>query len=185
MTWQKFYRSMWIGDFHNSVAWTYTIHCKMIQSRCVLCVCHIWEIWKMQSHRSCVCFMTLAKEWRRRRQHNVHVHYSELPGNSSSKSVSYSELASPSNTLWNEGDARVVPVWSSSDSGRDTIVETEPGMRAPALKPVRRRGSVDLPLSTELFIQVWGVEPSPGKCKKSHIKCCGKQAHIPYLHAWL
>ena len=84
----------------------------------------------------------------------VYPYNAELPGNSSSKSVSYSELPSPSSILWNEGDARVVKVLSSSDSGRDTIVETEPGMRAPALNPVRRRGSVVLPLSNELFDQV-------------------------------
>ena len=39
----------------------------------------------------------------------------------------------------------------SPDSGIDTIVDTEPGMRAPALNPVRLLGRADLPLSCELL----------------------------------
>ena len=35
-------------------------------------------------------------------------------------------------------------------------------MSAPALNPVRRRGSVDLPLSDELLVRVGGEELLPG-----------------------
>ena len=50
----------------------------------------------------------------------------------------------------------------SSDSGIDTIVDTEPGMRAPALNPVRLLGRADLPLSCELLtVHVRVVELLP------------------------
>ena len=48
----------------------------------------------------------------------------------------------------------VFEVRSSSDSERVTIVDTEPGMRAPALNPVRLRGRVALSLSGELLVHV-------------------------------
>lgn len=50
--------------------------------------------------------------------------------------------------------------WFSSVSGRDTMVETDPGIRAPALNPVRRRGRT-LSLSNELLAHVWGVKELP------------------------
>lgn len=108
----------------------------------------------------------------------------KIPGKSSSRSVSYSELASQSNMSWNEGDFSAVKFWFSSDSGRDTIVETDPGMSAPALNPVRRRGRV-LPLSSELFVQVWGIEELPDNYwdnNKAYLvsvgsHLCGKHKH--------
>ena len=54
--------------------------------------------------------LLLAKEWRGKQTTKCLSMYSDLPGKSSSKSVSYSELASPSNMLWNEGEASVVTV---------------------------------------------------------------------------
>ena len=51
-----------------------------------------------------------------------------------------------------------VEVGSSLDSGKDTMVETEPGMRATALNPVRLRGRVSLPLSCDPVDHVCGVD---------------------------
>lgn len=149
---------MWIkdSDLHNSVAWICII--RFNQGR------GFTKGWAVALPLKTFPLQGLFYFWLRSGEGDGKmqiISYIVLPGKSSSKSVSYSELASLSNMLWNEGEARVVTFWSSSDSGRDTIVETEPGMREPALKPVRRRGSVDLSLSTERFVQVWDVEPSP------------------------
>lgn len=60
----------------------------------------------------------------------------------------------------------------SSDSGIDTIVDTEPGMRAPALNPVRLLGRADLPLSCELLTVHVGVVELLPETKKQHIHAC-------------
>lgn len=57
----------------------------------------------------------------------------------------------------------VLEFCSSTESGRDTIVETEPGTSAPALNPVRLRGRVALALFCELLDQVWDEDWSPEK----------------------
>lgn len=51
-----------------------------------------------------------------------------------------------------------VEVGSPLDSGKDTMVETEPGMRGAALNPVRLRGRVSLSLSCDPMDHVWGVD---------------------------
>ena len=67
-----------------------------------------------------------------------------------------------------------VEVGSSLDSGKDTMVETEPGMRATALNPVRLRGRASLSLSCDPLDHVWGK-----------VCDCSPEKDIEFLHCKL